>query len=177
MLLAAFDGICTAAADMMTAPGSGLASLQPELASLESTLGQLRHQDVSVFPWARARMVVTSMQTSAVSPASQLAAALLEHWGQPEQQQQDALQLAQAGATRSCAYLRCANVGGEGGPAASQGAGSRRCGQCRAVWYSNTVCSHADWRQGGHRHVCKALREVRQQEKQQARAAQQPTAG
>ncbi len=37
------------------------------------------------------------------------------------------LALAQAAAGRSCAYLRCANLGGEGGPAAGQGAGSMRC--------------------------------------------------
>ncbi|PRW60748.1 starch binding domain-containing [Chlorella sorokiniana] len=40
-----------------------------------------------------------------------------------------------AAATRSCAYLRCANLGGEGGPAIGQGVGSMRCsrGARRAV--------------------------------------------
>ncbi|PRW60171.1 hypothetical protein C2E21_1998 [Chlorella sorokiniana] len=38
-----------------------------------------------------------------------------------------ALEVAQATAARSCAYLRCANLGGEGGPAAGQGVGSQRC--------------------------------------------------
>ncbi|KAI3432242.1 hypothetical protein D9Q98_003803 [Chlorella vulgaris] len=54
--------------------------------------------------------------------------------GLPQLQQQrrepqpgDALELAHATATRSCAYLRCANLAGEGGPAARQGAGSQRC--------------------------------------------------
>ena len=37
------------------------------------------------------------------------------------------LQLAQAAAARSCAYLRCTNLGGEGGPAAGQGIDSQRC--------------------------------------------------
>jgi len=32
-----------------------------------------------------------------------------------------------AAATRSCAYLRCANLGGKGGPAAGSGAGSAKC--------------------------------------------------
>ena len=40
---------------------------------------------------------------------------------------------------------------------------------CRAVWYCGTTCSHADWREGGHRRVCKLLGEERQRRK----AAQQ----
>ena len=60
-------------------------------------------------------------------PARQLATALLAWWRRPEERQAAALELAQAAATRSCAYLRCANLGGEGGPAAGQGAGSMRC--------------------------------------------------
>ncbi|EFN52671.1 hypothetical protein CHLNCDRAFT_138631 [Chlorella variabilis] len=120
--------------------------------------------------------MVASVDSGSASRAAalqpELAATLLEHWARPEQQQQDALQLAQAAAARSCAYLRCSNVGGEGGPAAGQGGGSQRCGACRAVWYCSTACSHADWRQGGHRRVCKALGAARQQQKQQAAAAQ-----
>ncbi|KAI3433826.1 hypothetical protein D9Q98_003630 [Chlorella vulgaris] len=48
-----------------------------------------------------------------------------------EPQPGDGLELAQAAATRSCAYLRCANLDGEGGPAAGQGAGS---GAQNAKW-------------------------------------------
>ena len=59
-------------------------------------------------------------------PARQLATALLAWWRRPEEQQA-ALELAQAAAARSCAYLRCANLRGEGGPAAGQGIGSQRC--------------------------------------------------
>lgn len=44
-----------------------------------------------------------------------------------EQQQADRLELAQVAAARACAYLRCANVGQDGGPGAGQGAGSSRC--------------------------------------------------
>ncbi|KAL4859676.1 hypothetical protein ACK3TF_000754 [Chlorella vulgaris] len=73
-----------------------------------------------------------------------------------EPQAGDALELAQAAATRSCAYLRCANLAGEGGPAAGQGAGSQRCSKCKVAWYCGTACSHADWR-AGHRRVCRAL--------------------
>ena len=41
---------------------------------------------------------------------------------------------------------------------------------CRAVWYCGTTCSHADWREGGHRRVCKALGEARQAAKEARRA-------
>ncbi len=56
-----------------------------------------------------------------------LAARLAALWRQPEQQAVEQLLQAQAAATRSCAYLRCSNVGAEGGPAAGQGLGSMRC--------------------------------------------------
>ena len=64
-------------------------------------------------------------------PAVAKLADLLHQWWQPamqpEQHAEAQLVLAQAAATRSCAYLRCANLGGEGGPAAGEGAGSMRC--------------------------------------------------
>ena len=60
-------------------------------------------------------------------PARRLAAALLAWWRRPEVQPAAALEVAQVAAARSCAYLRCANLGGEGGPAAGQGTGSQRC--------------------------------------------------
>lgn len=56
-----------------------------------------------------------------------LAARLLEAWATAEQQAAQQLELAQAAATRSCTHLRCANLGGEGGPYAGQGVGSMRC--------------------------------------------------
>ena len=61
-----------------------------------------------------------------------MAALLLQAWSSPEQQAARQLELAQAAATRSCAYLRCANVGCEGGPFAGQGADSKRC-RCAAA--------------------------------------------
>ena len=45
------------------------------------------------------------------------------------------------------------------------------CSACRAVWYCGTACSHADWREGGHRRVCKALGAARQAEKEQRQQA------
>ncbi len=68
----------------------------------------------------------------AVAAAERVAALLLQAWDSPEQQAARRLELAQAAATRSCAYLRCANVGGEGGPFAGQGADSKRC-RCGAA--------------------------------------------
>ncbi len=41
---------------------------------------------------------------------------------------------------------------------------------CRAVWYCGTACSHADWREGGHRRVCKALGAARRAAKEAAAA-------
>ena len=154
------------------------------------------------------------LRQHALPPPARLAAALLDWWRRPEQQQQNALALAQAAAGRSCAYLRCANLGGEGGPEAGQGVGSMRCrcegvgwmggwmgavrrlkcsghcwstlpcsphptlrSACRAVWYCGTACSHADWRQGGHRRVCKALGAARVAAKAARAAAPTAEAG
>jgi hypothetical protein len=90
-------------------------------------------------------------------------AALLHREPQPG----DGLALAQAAATRSCAYLRCANLAGEGGPAAGQGTGTQRCSKCRVAWYCGTTCSHADWR-AGHRRMCRALGAARLAEQESA---------
>jgi hypothetical protein len=87
-----------------------------------------------------------------------------------EAQPGDELELAQAATARSCAYLRCANLAGEGGPAAREGAGSQRCSKCKAAWYCGTACSHADWR-AGHRRVCKALAAARVAERQEQQGA------
>lgn len=95
--------------------------------------------------------------------ATRLATAMQAWWELPEQQAAAQLEATQAAATRSCAYLRCANLGGSGGPAAGQGEGSKRCSRCRSVRYCGTACSHADW-QAGHRRMCKVLAEARQQQ-------------
>ena len=65
----------------------------------------------------------------ALRPSRRLAAALLNWWRRPGAQQEQQLEAAQAAAKRSCAYLRCANLGGGSGPSAKQGEleGSRRC--------------------------------------------------
>lgn len=60
-----------------------------------------------------------------LSAAATLAPLLQEHLR--HQAEADRVAASQAAAARSCAYLRCANLGGEGGPAAGQGVGSQRC--------------------------------------------------
>ena len=59
--------------------------------------------------------------------AAHLAGLLQQHLALPALEAYRLLAEAQATAGRSCAYLRCANVAGEGGPAAGQGTGSMRC--------------------------------------------------
>ncbi|KAL4419917.1 hypothetical protein ABPG75_007015 [Micractinium tetrahymenae] len=103
---------------------------------------------------------------------AELGAALQAHWALPEQAQAAALERHGAAATRSCAYLRCANLGGvgalhRGGPAAGQGVGSKRCSACGVSYYCGTACSHADWRAGGHKRACKLLAAQRQQQAEQ----------
>jgi hypothetical protein len=95
------------------------------------------------------------------------AAALLHtFWQLPEQVAAARLEVAQVAATRSCAYLGCSNLGMSGGLGAGQGVGSKLCSGCRVAWYCGAECSHADWRQGGHRRVCKALGAARQEQEQ-----------
>jgi hypothetical protein len=95
--------------------------------------------------------------------AEALAQLLWQHWQQPEQQAAARFELAQAAATRCCAYLPCAQLGAQGGPAAGEGVGSKRCSGCRVAWYCGTDCSHADWR-AGHIKVCRALAATRTQQ-------------
>jgi hypothetical protein len=92
-----------------------------------------------------------------LQPAADLAALVHQHWQLPEQATAVQVERTQAAATRSCAYACCANLGGDGG--------SKLCSGCRVARYCGAECSHADWRQGGHRRVCKALAAARQQQR------------
>ena len=58
---------------------------------------------------------------------AELAALMQQYYALPALDEPRQLALAQAAAGRCCAYLRCANVGGEGGSAASEGVGSKCC--------------------------------------------------
>ena len=68
-----------------------------------------------------------------MQPAAELAALMRQYYALPAVAAERQLALAKAAAGRSCAYLRCANLSGEGGPAAGQGVGSMRCRWVRRV--------------------------------------------
>ncbi|KAL4440126.1 hypothetical protein ABPG75_003127 [Micractinium tetrahymenae] len=98
--------------------------------------------------------------------------AAMQRWcDTPRFQAAARLELARAAAARSCADLRCPNVGLEGGPGAGEGRGCKRCSGCRAVWYCSAACSKADWRSagGGHKWTCEQL--AAEQQAQQAATA------
>lgn len=67
--------------------------------------------------------------------ANALGTLLEDFWALPEQAEAARLEVAQAAAARSCAHLRCPNVGLEGGPAAGQGRHCRQCSGCRVARY------------------------------------------
>lgn len=69
------------------------------------------------------------------APAEALVAALQEWWALPDQVAAAGLEAARAAATRSCANLRCPNLGLEGGAAAGQGVGCKRCSGCLVSYY------------------------------------------
>jgi hypothetical protein len=117
---------------------------------LRSTLASYQHRTLPVLD------TVEILREQALPQAEALAQLLWQHWQQPEQQAAARLELAQAAATHCCAYLRCAQLGTQGGPAAGEGAGSKRCSGCHVAWYCGAACQHADWR-AGHSKVCKAL--------------------
>jgi hypothetical protein len=92
-----------------------------------------------------------------LQPAADLAALVHQHWELPEQAAAVQVERTQAAATRSCAYSGCANLSG--------GDSSKLCSVCRVARYCGAECSHADWRQGGHRRVCKTLAAAQQQQR------------
>lgn len=56
------------------------------------------------------------------------------------------------------------------------------CRGCESVRYCGEACQRADWREGGHRHVCRLLAQQRQQRREQQgrqseQAAQQAGGG
>ncbi|KAI7839143.1 hypothetical protein COHA_007146 [Chlorella ohadii] len=175
-MMPALNQLLTAAegADQQSAaagePGAAAAAVAEAAATVDRAIHGIRTYPASTASIAQ----LLHVSASWLPPARRLAAALLAWWRRPEAQPAAALELAQAAAARSCAYLRCANLGGEGGPAAGQGDGSLRCSACHVVWYCGTACSHADWR-AGHRRVCKELgaaRAAEQERQQQAAAAE-----
>ena len=137
---------------------TGVVAYEPALGRIQVQLNSGRQQ------------ALEALQDHVLPIVRELAQAMEAWWQLPAQRAALALEVAQAAAARSCAYLRCANLGGQGGPAAGQGVGSLKCSACRAVWYCGPACSHADWRDGGPKRVCAALGAARR-EQQAGRAA------
>ena len=81
----------------------------------------------AVMPQPGASVAAGGLRRGVLPHARQLAGALLDWWRRPGAQQEQQLEAALAAATRSCAYLRCANLSGSSGPAAGSGKGSKRC--------------------------------------------------
>lgn len=81
------------------------------------------------------RPQTAQLYVAQLEPAAVRLAQALDAWSRASgAHQQQLLELAQAAATRSCAYLCCTNVGALGGPGAGEQPGSQRCSACRAVW-------------------------------------------
>jgi hypothetical protein len=167
-LVCTADDVLSAASGGSTAVGTE--ELQASQQTLKAVLDSL-NADLSVSgggqPSTSLPAAAKILREEAQPAAGRLAAALLMLWTQPDQRKEAALQLAQASAARSCAYLSCSNVCGGDGPAAVKGVGNKRCSQCRTAYYCGNACSHADWRQGRHGRVCKALAGARQAAQQQ----------
>ncbi len=91
---------------------------------LDGLLAGLR-RTIEMAEQGRVPQALRQLATQVLPQTAQPAALAVQHLTpDPEAAQ---LELAQAAAARSCAYLCCANLGGEGGPAAGQGVGSMRC--------------------------------------------------
>ena len=104
------------------------ASLVAELTSANSQLSsmlQLMGQRMQALQ--QNFVAMAAVLQPALQAAAQLAPLVLKGWALLEQPAARQLEAARAAATRSCAYLCCANLGGEGGPFAGQGVGSMRC--------------------------------------------------
>jgi len=116
----------------MAAVADGAASGLPDslAAQLGTAIDSLRQQRQA---WlARFSVVASSAEVAAqlrqlLQPAAELAALLQQYYALPAVDKPHRLALAKAAAGRSCAYLRCANVEGQGGTGARQGVGSKCC--------------------------------------------------
>ena len=122
-LIALEDASLVTTADALHLPQS----LAAQLRQAAHSLMQQRHEVLSG-PAAKARAADRASQLrQLLQPAAHLAGLVQQYRALPTLESERQLAAARAAATRSCAYLRCANVAGEGGPAAGEGAGSMRC--------------------------------------------------
>ena len=109
---------------------------EPLPARLREAGQQLRRQlphDLRGMPFETFLLMHQAVPSQLLQQAADLAALMQQYYALPAVAAERQLAVAQAAAGRSCAYLRCANLGGEGGPAAGQGAGSMRCRWARRV--------------------------------------------
>ena len=83
------------------------------------------------------------MEGSLQREVGQLAAALQAAWAEPAPMAHEEVEAAEMAAGSSCAYLRCSNLGGDGGLAAGQGVGSKRC-RCGGQGWA-VACMGAEW--------------------------------
>lgn len=90
-----------------------------------------------------------------LQPTAELGAAMQLWWQLPRQQAEAALALAQAAATRECAFLRCANLAGDEAREAAGKTRNQVCSGCRVCRFC-AGCAAPAWK-AGHRRVCKAL--------------------
>ena len=103
------------------------ADLHARLTNLVRQLDRIYTQDWLTRMGAGAVQPYVELVRHELPLVRSLATALLEYWRRPEAAEAGQLELAQAAAARSCAYLRCANLECEGGPAAGEGTGAKRC--------------------------------------------------
>ena len=125
-MLATLADAASAAVDDAAATGTP-ESLAAELKQGACSLRRQRQQVLDGLPAGASLADRAAQLEQLVQPAADLAG-LMRQWLQlPATAQQEQLAMSRAAAARSCAYLRCANVAGQGGPAAGQGIDGKRC--------------------------------------------------
>ena len=111
-----------------SAPDAGLpGGLAAQLQQAAHSLREQRREVLSGLAVGAGMAERASQLRQLLQPATDLAG-LMQQWHTlPAVEEEKRVAVARAAATRSCAYLRCANVDGAGGPAAHQGEGSKKC--------------------------------------------------
>lgn len=149
-------GAATSITDCWAADSAELGQVAQDVDSIRGVAEQLREAQLSLRGGALPDTMLQVLQPL-VPQLEEVAEAMCEFRRPAGQEAAEQLALARVAAARSCAHLACSNVDAEGGPAAGEGRGCKKCGGCRAVSYCSEACQHTDWRQGGHRRVCKLL--------------------
>ena len=90
----------------------------------------------------------------ALPPAQAAAEAWLGAEAQQNQRHKSLLRCAEAAATRGCSHLACTNLRG---PSEAQ-LTAKRCSGCQTARYCCVACQRSDWKDGGHRELCRELR-------------------